>query len=50
MQYIKTSLMTCFYFVLGVLVWKQKIGDDNLRLRYYESILEEEYTFQWKLK
>ena len=34
----------------GVLVWEQKIGDDNLRLRYYESILEEEYTFQWKLK
>lgn len=34
----------------GVLVWEQKIGDDNLRLRYYSNVLfDEEYTFQWKL-
>lgn len=35
----------------GLLVWEQKIGDDNLRLRYYTNLLlDDEYTFQWKLK
>ena len=34
----------------GVLVWEQNIGDDNLRLRYYDNVLfDEEYTFQFKL-
>ena len=34
----------------GVLVWEQKIGDNNLRLRYYDNVLfDEEYTFQFKL-
>lgn len=34
----------------GVLVWEQKINDNNLRLRYYSNVLfDEEYTFQWKL-
>ena len=35
--------------VEGVLVWEQKIGDDNLRLRYYGDIFDEGYTFQFKL-
>ena len=36
--------------VEGVLVWEQKIGDDNLRLRYYSNVLfDDEYTFQFKL-
>ena len=34
----------------GVLVWEQKIGDDNLRLRYYEnSLINDEYTIQFQL-
>lgn len=34
----------------GVLVWEQKIGDNNLRLRYYNNILfDDEYTFQFNL-
>lgn len=36
--------------VEGVLVWEQKIGDNNLRLRFYENALfDDEYTFQFKL-
>lgn len=36
--------------VEGVVVWEQKIGDDNLRLRYYENVLfDTEYTFQFTL-
>lgn len=36
--------------VEGVLVWEQKINDDNLRLRYYNNVLiEDEYTLQFKL-
>lgn len=34
----------------GVLIWEQKIGDNNLRLRYYDNVLfDDEYTFQFKL-
>lgn len=34
----------------GVLIWEQKIGDDNLRLRYYNNVLfDDDYTFQFKL-
>lgn len=34
----------------GVLVWEQKIGDENLRLRYYDNIVfDNDYTFQFKL-
>jgi len=33
----------------GVLVWEQKIGDNNLRLRYYDNIFEDGYTIQFKL-
>ena len=34
----------------GVLVWEQEIGDDNLRLRYYEnSLIDDEYTIQFQL-
>lgn len=35
--------------VEGVLIWEQKINDDNLRLRYYDSIISSDYTFQFKL-
>lgn len=33
----------------GVLVWEQKINDNNLRLRYYSSIVDDKYTLQFKL-
>jgi hypothetical protein len=36
--------------VEGALVWEQKIGDDNLRLRYYDNMFNSDYTFQFKLK
>lgn len=36
--------------VEGVLVWEQKIGDNNLRLRYYNnSLFDESYTLQFKI-
>lgn len=35
--------------VEGVLVWEQKINDDNLRLRYYETFISSDYVFQIKL-
>lgn len=35
--------------VSGVLVWEQKKGDSNLRLRYYDNLLKKDYTFQFKL-
>lgn len=35
--------------VEGILVWEQKINDNNLRLRYYSSILDDKYTLQFKL-
>lgn len=35
--------------VEGVLIWEQSIGDNNLKLRYYDSIFKEQYTFQFKL-
>ena len=36
--------------VEGVLVWEQKIGDNNLRLRYYDNLLfDKNYTLQFKL-
>ena len=36
--------------VEGVLIWEQKINDDNLRLRYYDNFLmDDEYTLQFKL-
>lgn len=35
--------------VEGVLIWEEKIGDNNLRLRYYGSIVDENYTLQFKL-
>lgn len=36
--------------VEGVLVWEQKIGDNNLRLRYYNNALfDDQYTLQFKL-
>ncbi len=36
--------------VEGVLVWEQKKGDNNLRLRYYDNIFSSDYTFQFTLK
>lgn len=34
----------------GTLVWEQKKGDNNLRLRYYyNALLEDKYTIQFKL-
>ncbi len=33
----------------GVLVWEQKIGDKNLKLRYYETIVDENYKLQFSL-
>lgn len=33
----------------GVLIWEQKVGDNNLRLRYYKSMIDENYTLQFKL-
>lgn len=34
----------------GTLVWEQKIGDDNLRLRYYHNLLfDNSYTFEFKI-
>ncbi len=35
--------------VEGVLVWEQKKSDNNLRLRYYHSIISDDYTFQFAL-
>ena len=35
--------------VEGVLVWEQKKNDNNLRLRYYETIFDKEYKLQFKL-
>ena len=35
--------------VEGVLTWEQKIGDNNLKLRYYETILDSEYKLQFTL-
>ena len=36
--------------VEGVLIWEQKIDDDNLRLRYYNNVVfDDEYTFEFKL-
>ena len=36
--------------VVGVLVWEEKIGDNNLRLRFYDNLLsQEKYTLQFKL-
>lgn len=36
--------------VEGVLVWEEKIGDDNLRLRYYKNLLiDDKYTIQFNL-
>lgn len=35
--------------VEGVLVWEEKIGDDNLRLRYYDSLVDDKYTIQFTL-
>lgn len=35
--------------VEGVLIWEQKINDDNLRLRYYKTITDKDYTLQFKL-
>ncbi len=36
--------------VEGVLVWEQKIGDNNLKLRYYDNILfDDNYTIQFDL-
>ena len=36
--------------VEGVLVWEQKIGDNSLRLRYYNNALfDDKYTLQFKL-
>ncbi len=34
----------------GVLIWEEKIGDNNLRLRYYDDLLmDNNYTLQFKL-
>ena len=33
----------------GVLVWEQKENDSNLKLRYYETILDTEYKLQFTL-
>ncbi len=33
----------------GVLVWEQKKGDSNLRLRYYNNLLSDNYTLQFQL-
>lgn len=33
----------------GVLVWEQKKDDKNLKLRYYETILDENYKIQFTL-
>lgn len=35
--------------VEGVLVWEQKIGDNNLKLRFYDNIFDENYTLQFKI-
>ena len=35
--------------VEGVMIWEEKIGDNNLRLRYYNTIVDKEYTLQFKL-
>ena len=35
--------------VEGVLVWEQKKGDNNLRLRYYDNVFDDSYTIQFKL-
>lgn len=36
--------------VEGVLIWEQRIGDENLRLRYYDNLVwDDTYTFQFKL-
>ncbi len=33
----------------GVLVWEQKIGDNNLKLRYYDTIIDDNYSIQFTL-
>ena len=33
----------------GVLIWEQKKNDNNLKLRYYESIIDKEYKLQFTL-
>ena len=35
--------------VEGVMIWEEKIGDNNLRLRYYNTIVDKDYTLQFKL-
>lgn len=36
--------------VEGVIIWEQKQGDNDLRVRYYENVLfDDDYTFQWAL-
>lgn len=34
----------------GVIIWEQKQGDKDLKVRYYKNVLfDKEYTFQWNL-
>lgn len=33
----------------GVLVWEQKKNDNNLKLRYYDTIIDENYALQFTL-
>ena len=33
----------------GVIIWEQKIGDNNLKLRYYETIFDNDYKLQFTL-
>lgn len=33
----------------GVLIWEQKKDDNNLKLRYYETIFDEDYKIQFTL-
>ena len=35
--------------VEGVIVFEEKVGDNNLRLRYYDNMFDSEYSFQFKL-
>lgn len=36
--------------VEGVLIWEQKKGDNNLRLRYYDNVLfDKKYTLEFKI-
>lgn len=35
----------------GTIIWEQKEGDNNLRVRYYENVLlNSDYTFQWTIE